>query len=126
MVHRALLGSIERFFGILIEHYAGAFPLWLAPEQVRILPITDRQMDYARRIQSALKAAGYRCDVDTSAEKLGAKIRGGTMMKVPYMVIVGGKDEAAGVVSVRSRAEGDKGQMKLEDFLSQLDAEMRG
>ena len=71
----------------------------------------------------ALKAAGYRCEVDTSAEKLGAKIRGGTMMKVPYMVIVGGKDEAAGVVSVRSRAEGDKGQMKLEDFIALLDAE---
>ena len=83
-------------------------------------------MDYAKGIQAALKAAGYRCELDTSAEKLGAKIRGGTMMKVPYMVIVGGKDEAAGVVSVRSRAEGDKGQMKLEDFLSQLDAEMKG
>ena len=123
MVHRALLGSIERFFGILIEHYAGAFPLWLAPEQVRVLPITDKQMDYARKIQAALKSAGYRCDIDTSAEKLGAKIRGAQLMKVPYMVIVGGKDEAAGVVSVRSRAEGDKGQMKLEDFIALLDAE---
>jgi threonyl-tRNA synthetase len=126
MVHRALLGSIERFFGILIEHYAGAFPLWLAPEQIRVLPITDRQLDYAKGIQSALKAAGYRCEVDTSAEKLGAKIRGGTMMKVPYMVIVGGKDESAGVISVRSRAEGDKGQMKLEDFIASLNAEKEG
>jgi threonyl-tRNA synthetase len=126
MVHRALLGSIERFFGILIEHYAGAFPLWLAPEQVRVLPITDKQLDYANKIRAALRAAGYRCDVDTSAEKLGAKIRGGTMMKVPYMVIVGGKDEAAGVISVRSRTEGDKGQMTIEDFISKLDAEKEG
>ena len=126
MVHRALLGSIERFFGILIEHYAGAFPLWLAPEQVRVLPITDKQMDYAKKILASLKAAGYRCEVDTSAEKLGAKIRGAQLMKVPYMVIVGGKDEAAGVISVRSRAEGDKGQMKLEDFISKLDEEREG
>jgi hypothetical protein len=120
------LGSIERFFGILIEHYAGAFPLWLAPEQVRVLPITDKQLDYANKIRAALRAAGYRCDVDVSAEKLGAKIRGGTMMKVPYMVIVGGKDEAAGVISVRSRTEGDKGQMTIEDFISKLDAEKEG
>ena len=126
LVHRALLGSIERFFGILIEHYAGAFPLWLAPEQVRILPITDKQMEYARGIEKTLKAAGYRCEVATTAEKLGAIIRGAQLMKVPYMVIVGGKDEAAGVVSVRSRAEGDKGQMKLEDFISKLDEEREG
>ena len=126
MVHRALLGSIERFFGILIEHYAGAFPLWLAPEQVRVLPITDKQLDYAKRIQAALRAAGYRCEVDVSAEKLGAKIRNGTMMKVPYMVIVGGKDEAAGMISVRARTGGDKGQMRLEDFMSTLGAELEG
>jgi threonyl-tRNA synthetase len=126
MVHRALLGSIERFFGILIEHYAGAFPLWLAPEQVRILPITDKQLEYAKNIQASLRAAGFRCEIDTSSEKLGAKIRSGTMMKVPYMVIVGGKDEAAGVVSVRSRAEGDKGQMKLDELISALSAEREG
>ena len=91
-----------------------------------MLPITDKQMDYAKKILATLKAAGYRCEVDTSAEKLGAKIRGAQLMKVPYMVIVGGKDEAAGVISVRSRAEGDKGQMKLEDFVSKLDAEREG
>ncbi len=125
-MHRALLGSIERFFGILIEHYAGAFPLWLAPEQVRVLPITDKQLDYAKRIQAALRAAGYRCEVDVSAEKLGAKIRNGTMMKVPYMVVVGGKDEAAGMISVRARTGGDKGQMRLEDFMSTLGAELEG
>lgn len=107
MVHRALLGSIERFFGILIEHYAGAFPLWLAPEQVRVLPITDKQLDYAKKIETALREAGYRVEVDTGAEKLGAKIRNAQLWKTPYMVIVGGRDEEAGVVSVRSRVDGD-------------------
>ena len=102
MVHRALLGSIERFFGILIEHYAGAFPLWLAPEQVRILPISDKAMDYAHKTQAALREAGFRVDVDVSAEKLGAKIREATLQKVPYQVVVGPRDEAAGTVSVRS------------------------
>ena len=124
MVHRALLGSIERFFGILIEHYAGAFPLWLAPEQVRILPITDKQLDYARSIESALRAKGFRVAVDTTAEKLGAKIRNAQLWKTPYMVVVGGRDEAAGVVSVRSRTDGDLGQMALDAFIARLDAEL--
>ena len=123
MVHRALLGSIERFFGILIEHYAGAFPLWLAPEQVRILPISDKALDYARKIQLALKAQGWRVDIDTSAEKLGAKIRNATLMKVPYQVVVGPRDEAAAQISVRSRSQGDLGAMKLEEFLAKLKAE---
>ena len=124
MVHRALLGSIERFFGILIEHYAGAFPLWLAPEQVRILPISDKALDYAKKIQAALKAKGYRVEIDTSAEKLGAKIREATLMKVPYQVVVGPRDEAAEQISVRSRADGDLGAMKLEQFAEKLAAEM--
>ena len=124
MVHRALLGSIERFFGILIEHYAGAFPLWLAPEQVRILPISDKALDYAKRIQSALKAKGFRVEVDTSAEKLGAKIREATLMKVPYQVVVGPRDEAADQISVRSRTEGDLGAMKLEAFIGKMSAEL--
>ena len=126
MVHRALLGSIERFFGILIEHYAGAFPLWLAPEQVRILPISDKALDYAKKTQAALKAAGFRVEVDTSAEKLGAKIREATLMKVPYQVVVGPRDEAAGTISVRSRADGDLGAMTLEDFLAKLNGELAG
>ena len=125
MVHRALLGSIERFFGILIEHYAGAFPLWLAPEQVRILPISDKALEYAKRTQDTLKAAGYRVEIDTSAEKLGAKIREATMMKVPYQVVVGPRDEAAGQISVRSRADGDLGAMKLEDFMAKLEKEVK-
>ncbi|MGN0832803.1 MAG: threonine--tRNA ligase [Kiritimatiellia bacterium] len=126
MVHRALLGSIERFFGILIEHYAGAFPLWLAPEQVRVLPISDKALDYAKKTQAALKAAGFRVDIDTSAEKLGAKIREATLMKVPYQVVVGPRDEANGTVSVRSRGEGDLGAMTLEAFLTKLRGELDG
>ena len=125
MVHRALLGSIERFFGILIEHYAGAFPLWLAPEQVRVLPISDKALDYAKRTQAALRAAGFRVEIDTSAEKLGAKIREATLMKVPYQVVVGPRDEAAGTVSVRSRAAGDLGAMKLDDLVSRLQSEIK-
>ena len=124
MVHRALLGSIERFFGILIEHYAGAFPLWLAPEQVRILPISDKALDYARKTQAALREAGFRVDVDISAEKLGAKIREATLQKVPYQVVVGPRDEANGTISVRSRVEGDLGAMQLPEFVAKLRAEM--
>ena len=124
MVHRALLGSIERFFGILIEHYAGAFPLWLAPEQVRVLPISDKALDYAKKTQAVLKAAGFRVEVDSSAEKLGAKIREATLMKVPYQVVVGPRDEANGTISVRSRTDGDLGAMKLEDLVAKLQEEM--
>ena len=120
MVHRALLGSIERFFGILIEHYAGAFPLWLAPEQVRVLPVSDKALSYAEKVRSALRAAGFRVDVDISAEKLGAKIREATLQKVPYQVVVGPRDEAAGTVSVRSRADGDLGAMPLDALLARL------
>ncbi|MCR5750799.1 MAG: threonine--tRNA ligase [Kiritimatiellae bacterium] len=124
MVHRALLGSIERFFGILIEHYAGAFPLWLAPEQVRILPISDKALAYAKSVESALRKEGFRVEIDTSAEKLGAKIREAALMKVPYQVVVGPRDEAAGQISVRSRAEGDLGAMKLDEFTARLRAEL--
>ncbi len=123
MVHRALLGSIERFFGILIEHYAGAFPLWLAPEQVRILPISDKALAYAQKVQAGLRAAGFRVDVDSSADKLGAKIREATLQKVPYQIVVGPRDEAAEQISVRSRTEGDLGAMKLPDLIAKLTAE---
>ena len=124
MVHRALLGSIERFFGILIEHYAGAFPLWLSPEQVRILPVSDKALDYARKTQDALRAAGFRVSIDSSADKLGAKIREATLQKVPYQVVVGPRDEASGVISVRSRAEGDLGSMGVADFIARLSSEL--
>ena len=120
MVHRALLGSIERFFGILIEHYAGAFPAWLAPEQARILPVSDKALAYAEKVAAGLRAAGFRIDIDRSPEKLGAKIREATMQKIPYQIVVGPRDEAAGTVSVRSRAEGDLGAMTAEAFAARL------
>lgn len=124
MVHRALLGSIERFFGILIEHYAGAFPLWLAPEQVRVLPISEKALDYAKKVQAALRAEGFRVDVDDSPDKLGAKIREAAIQKVPYQIVVGPRDEAAGQISVRSRADGDLGAMKVADLVTRLKAEL--
>ena len=125
MLHRAVLGSLERFIGILIEHYAGSFPLWLSPEQVRILPITDKQVPYAQKIRDALVARGLRVEIDASADKLGAKIRNGTVAKVPYLLVAGGRDEAAGVVSVRQRGAGDLGAMKLEDFIAKVDEDLK-
>jgi threonyl-tRNA synthetase len=120
MVHRALLGSIERFFGILIEHYAGAFPLWLAPEQVRVLPVSDKALGYAEKVRAALKAEGFRVDVDVAPDKLGAKIREATLQKIPFQVVVGPRDEAAGTVSVRSRVDGDLGAMSIADLANHL------
>lgn len=118
MVHRALLGSLERFFGILIEHYAGAFPVWLAPEQVRILPITEKQLGYANELREKLLDEEVRVEIDKENEKLGSKIRKAQMSKVPYMLIVGGRDEETQMVSVRSRDKGDLGAMKLEEFMA--------
>jgi threonyl-tRNA synthetase len=123
MVHRALLGSIERFFGILVEHYAGAFPLWLAPEQARILPLTEKQMDFARDILAQLRAEGFRASVDERSEKVGAKIRAAQMDKVPYMLIIGPKEMESGQVSVRSRSAGDQGGMNLSDFIARMKTE---
>jgi len=117
MVHRALLGSLERFFGILIEHYGGAFPLWLAPEQVRFLPITSGQVDHVNALADKLREMDIRVGVDADNEKLGAKIRRAQLEKVPFMLVVGGRDVEAGVVSVRSRETGDKGAMTLEAFM---------
>jgi len=117
MVHRALLGSLERFFGILIEHYGGAFPLWLAPEQVRVLPITQHQLDYARGIADQLRHADVRVSVDEDSEKIGAKIRRAQMEKVPYMLVVGGREAEAGAVAVRRREGGDQGVMPRDAFL---------
>jgi threonyl-tRNA synthetase len=123
MVHRALLGSLERFFGILIEHYAGAFPLWLAPEQVRVLPLTEHEIDYAESVQERLRSEDLRSSVDRKSEKIGAKIRKAQLEKVPYMLILGPKEVEAGHVAVRHRTSGDEGSISLDDFVDRLKEE---
>ena len=120
MIHRALLGSIERFIGVITEHFAGAFPTWLHPVQVKLLPVTDRAADYAKEIASKLSAQGFRVEVDGRNEKIGKKIREAQLDKIPYMLVVGDRDMEAGTVSVRHRAEGDLGAMSLEDFTVML------
>ena len=116
MIHRALFGSIERFFGVLIEHYAGAFPLWLAPVQVAVLPITDRINEYAETIAGELRSAGCRVETNLKSDKIGAKIREAQLQKVPYMLVLGDKELEEGKVAVRERTEGDIGAMSLEEF----------
>ena len=120
MIHRAPLGSLERFVGVLIEHFAGAFPLWLAPEQVRVLPVSDKSEAYARTVEARLKAAGLRTGLDVAAEKLGAKIRKAQLELIPMMVVCGPRDEAAGTVSLRDRIDGDLGAMDIEAAVEQL------
>ena len=120
MVHRALYGSIERFFGILIEHYAGAFPVWLAPVQAIVLPITDRQTEYARSVQKRLDAAGIRVTVDERAEKVNLKIREAQLQKIPYMLVVGDREQQNGQVAVRNRRHGDQGAKSIEAFLAEI------
>lgn len=120
MIHRAIFGSIERFIGILIEHFAGNFPAWLAPMQVKILPITDRTLGYAKEIETRLKAANVRCEVDSRNEKVGYKIREAQLEKVPYMLVVGDKEAESGSVAVRNRKDGDLGTMSLADFKTKL------
>jgi threonyl-tRNA synthetase len=124
MVHRALFGSMERFFGILLENFAGAFPLWLAHEQVRVLPLTEKQLDYAEQICQHLSDEEFRVSVDTRSEKVGAKIRNAQLEKVPYMLIVGPKEMEQAEVAVRSRVAGDQGAMKLQAFVEKLGAEV--
>jgi threonyl-tRNA synthetase len=116
MVHRALFGSVERFFGVLIEHYAGAFPLWLAPVQVTVLPITDRVNEYADSIAAELRNAGFRVESNTKSDKIGAKIRDAQMQKIPYMLVLGDKEVEDGKVAVRERKQGDIGTMSLAEF----------
>jgi threonyl-tRNA synthetase len=124
MVHRALLGSVERFFGILIEHYAGAFPAWLAPVQVEVLPLSEKVAAYAQQVTEKLRGAGFRVHLDDRNEKLQAKIRDAQLQKIPYMLVVGGKEAEAGTVSVRHRAKGDLGACPLDDFIGTLNAEI--
>lgn len=124
MIHRVVFGSIERFIGILIEHFAGAFPTWLAPVQVKVLPISDKYLDYAGKVLEDLKEAGIRAEIDSRAEKIGYKIREAQMKKIPYMLVVGAKEEEEGKVSVRSRFAGDEGQCGLEEFIEQIKEEV--
>lgn len=114
MIHRVIFGSLERFMGILIEHFAGKFPLWLAPVQVKILPISDKYIEYVREVEAILKKEGLRCEVDERAEKIGYKIRAAQLEKIPYMLIIGEKEVQSGSVSVRSRDGGDLGSMSVE------------
>ena len=123
MIHRVVFGSIERFIGVITEHFAGAFPTWLSPVQVKILPITDRTMDYAKDVAAKLETAGVRTEVDERNEKLGFKIREAQMEKVPYKLVVGDKEAENGTVAVRTR-DADKGAMPLEDFLTKLQEEI--
>ena len=125
MIHRVAFGSIERFIGILIEHFAGAFPTWLAPVQVKVLPISEKYMDYANKVMNQLKDAGIRTEIDDRAEKIGYKIREARLQKIPYMLVVGAKEEEEGKVSVRSRFLGDEGSKDLDEFISAICAEIK-
>jgi threonyl-tRNA synthetase len=120
MVHRALYGSIERFFGILIEHYAGAFPVWLAPVQAVVMPITDRHAEYARKVVDQLKAADLRVELDDRKEKVNLKIRDAQLQKIPYMLVVGDREAQDGTVSVRNRKHADQGAQKVEEFITAI------
>lgn len=124
MIHRVAFGSIERFIGILIEHFAGAFPTWLAPEQVRVLPISEKFMDYAKKVEKQLQDSKIRAEIDNRSEKIGYKIREARLAKVPYMLVVGAKEEEEGLVSVRSRLAGDEGQKTLDAFIKDITEEI--
>ena len=125
MIHRVVLGSIERFIGVITEHFAGAFPLWLSPVQAVVLPISEKFADYAQKVAAELDAAGLRCETDLRPEKVGYKIRQAQLQKVPYMLVVGEKEEADGTVAVRSRSGGDKGTMALGEFIAAAQEEVR-
>ena len=125
MIHRAPFGSLERFTGVLIEHFAGDFPVWLAPEQARILPVSEKVADYARSVVAEMTARGIRATADLSPEKLGAKIRLAQVEKVPYMIVIGPKEEAAGQLSIRSRQRGDEGAVAKDEFIQRIESEIR-
>ncbi len=125
MIHRVVFGSIERFIGVITEHFAGAFPVWLSPVQAAVLPITDRAADYAKEVAAKLDAAGVRAETDLRNEKIGYKIREAQMQKTPYMLVVGDKEAESGTVAVRTRAGKDLGAMPLEDFLAKITGEIR-
>jgi threonyl-tRNA synthetase len=125
LIHRAIFGSFERFIALLIEQYAGAFPLWLAPVQVRILNIADRHADYGRTVQERLAAAGFRVELDDRREKIGLKIREAQLQKIPQMLVIGDREVENGTVAVRSRTKGDQGARALDEVIRALDEEVR-
>ena len=125
LIHRALFGSFERFIGIITEHFAGAFPAWLSPVQVKVLPISDNQKEYAQKVVAELVANGIRVELDDRQEKIGYKIREAQLSKVPYMLILGEKEVEAGAVGVRARKEGDIGAMPIQDFIAKLQEEIK-
>jgi threonyl-tRNA synthetase len=125
MIHRVIYGSIERFIGILTEHFAGAFPAWLAPVQVRVLPITERQHDYTEQIMARLRSEGIRVEVDKRSEKIGYKIREGQLQKIPYLLVVGDKEVEAQALAVRHRKEGDLGAMGIDEFVAMIKTEIK-
>ncbi|NLB17206.1 MAG: threonine--tRNA ligase, partial [Syntrophomonadaceae bacterium] len=124
MIHRVVFGSMERFFGIITEHYAGAFPVWLAPIQARLIPITERHHDYAEYVAKQMKAAGIRVDVDARSEKMGYKIREGQLQKIPFLLVVGDKEAEAHTVSIRRHKEGDVGSQAIQEFIPYLSGEI--
>ena len=121
MIHRVVLGSMERFLGCLIEHYAGAFPVWIAPVQAKVMSIGERHIEYARQVASALSAKGFRTELDVRDEKIGYKIREAQLEKVPFMLVVGDKEQEQGAVSVRSRRKGDIGSMPVDQFVAMME-----
>jgi threonyl-tRNA synthetase len=125
MIHRAMFGSLERFIGVMIEHFGGALPVWIAPVQAAVLPVTERAVPYAREVGGRLLDRGLRCEVDERNEKIGHKIRDAQLQKVPYMLVLGDREAAAGTVSVRSRSGGDEGAQPLEAFIARIEAEVR-
>ena len=124
MLHRVILGSIDRFLGVLIEHFAGAFPAWLSPVQVKILTITDRSANYARSVAGRLREEGIRVESDLRNEKIGYKIREARLEKVPYMLIIGDREADTGTVAVRHREDGDRGTVSLDEFVAQVRDQM--
>ena len=125
VIHRVVYGSIERFIGILIEHFAGRFPVWIAPEQVKVIPVADRHSDFAKSVQAKLYAAGLRVAVDARSEKVGYKIREAQLQQVPYMIIVGDKEIESGELSIRSRDQGELGVQSMEDFVNLVHEEIK-
>jgi threonyl-tRNA synthetase len=125
MIHRALFGSFERFIGILIEHYAGEFPLWLAPTQAIVLPIADRHVEYAMSVRDQLREQGVRVELDERSESISRKIRDAELRRIPYMLIVGDREAEGGVVAVREHRVGDTGALSVSEFAAQVDELVR-